>query len=206
MTRSHEIDALLERLAQTLRGRVRQQGAPADHPAVPAAVLVLLVPRGDDLALVLTRRPESLKTHAGQVAFPGGRKGPEDTDAVSCALRETREELGIDPAAVEVLGLLDDVFTPTGFVVTPVVGVLRVPQAYRPSPEEVAETYEVSLRELQDPARYRNAGVFVSGGVEYALHEYHCEACVVWGATARMVHQLLDVWKVVLEEDRSQDG
>lgn len=187
-------DATVEALRAALTQLERKTGAPAGHPARPSATLVLLAPGPRGPELVLTLRPPSLRAHAGQVACPGGKRNPEDVDAAACALREAAEELGIDPAAVEVLGLLDDVLTPTGFLVTPVVAWQRRAVAYHPNPAEVAEVFTVPVAHLRDPATYRTQGSLAYGGLDYALHEYHYEGHVIWGATARMVHQLLQLW------------
>jgi 8-oxo-dGTP pyrophosphatase MutT (NUDIX family) len=187
-------EALVDALRATLAGRTRNAGAPPGHPARPSSILVLLVPGPRGPELVLTQRSSSLRGHAGQVACPGGKRSAEDAGAVACALREASEELGLDPGAVEVLGLLDDVLTPTGFLMTPVVAWQRRAVAYRPNPDEVAEVFTVPIAHLRDPASYRSQGSLAHGGIDYALHEYHYEGHVIWGATARMVHQLLQLW------------
>jgi len=105
-------------------------------------------------------------------------------------LRESQEELGIDPATVMTLGHLDDVFTPSGFVITPVVGWLREPAPFQPDAREVDEFFEVTLAELQDPSCFHDAGVEVHDGRTYTLPEYHVTGRVIWGATARMVQIL----------------
>ncbi|MBI5478336.1 MAG: CoA pyrophosphatase [Deltaproteobacteria bacterium] len=188
------LDATVAALRATLAARARKVGAPPGHPAHPAATLVLLQPGPGGPALVFTRRPQALRSHAGQISFPGGQRSAADADAAACALREAAEELGLDPATVEVLGLLDDVLTPTGFLVTPVVACLRSAVEYRPSPAEVAEVFAVPVARLRDPVTYRSSGSLAYGGVDYALHEYHYEGRVIWGVTARMVHQLLERW------------
>src|SRR5260370_882378 len=124
-----------------------------------SAVLVPIVVEPDASArLLFTVRPADMSKHAGQIAFPGGKRDPGDADLAATALREAAEELGIEPAAVEVLGLLDDVPTPTGFVITPVVARLLGPLELRPSAREVAEVFAVPLDELRDPTRYKSEG------------------------------------------------
>jgi 8-oxo-dGTP pyrophosphatase MutT (NUDIX family) len=188
------LDASVAALRATLASRARRAGAPPGHPAHPSATLVLLTPGPEGPALVFTRRVAALHSHAGQVSFPGGKLGADDPDATACALRETAEELGIDPAAVEVVGLLDDVLTPTGFLITPVVARARHALEYRPNPAEVAAVFTVPVARLRDPATYLSQGSLLHAGVDYALHEYHYEGHVIWGATARMVCQLLELW------------
>jgi 8-oxo-dGTP pyrophosphatase MutT (NUDIX family) len=167
-----------------------------------SAVLALLIAHesdaGDDAhvedaRLVFTVRRADLRQHAGQISFPGGRRDPGDADLAETALRETEEELGIARERVQVLGLLDDVPTPSHYVITPVVGLARAPLPFEPHDGEVAAVFEVSLHMLADPARYHDAGRRTWEGVEYVLHEYQIDAHRVWGATARMVYQLLEL-------------
>jgi len=154
-------------------------------------VLVPLVQRGRGFTLVFTARPAGMPTHGGQISMPGGKRDAQDADLRATALREAAEELGIDPAAVDVLGVLDDVATPLGFVITPVVGWLDDPPPFRPHAREVEGVLELNLETLA--ASYRDAGERVVAGRTYRLHEYHAGDRVIWGATARMVHQLLDL-------------
>lgn len=172
--------ATRERLALTLDG------------FAPAAVLVPWVTEpGKPDRLLFTERRHDLSTHAGQIAFPGGKRDEVDTDSAATAVRETSEELGVAPVDVEVLGLLDDVPTPTRFVITPVVARLRGPLTLRPSPGEVASIFYTEVNELADPRRYSANGSRSFLGITYDMHEYRWEPHRIWGATARMVHQLL---------------
>jgi 8-oxo-dGTP pyrophosphatase MutT (NUDIX family) len=160
----------------------------------PAAVLVPVVRQpGQPDRLLFTERRHDLSTHAGQIAFPGGKRDAVDTDLSATAIRETTEELGIEPAAVEVLGLLDDVPTPTRFVITPVVALLRGPLELVPNPAEVASVFAAELAAIAEPARYHHNGSRTFLGITYAMHEYRWEPHRIWGATARMVHQLLSL-------------
>lgn len=157
-----------------------------------SAVLVPLVTDGDGRdRLLFTVRRADLPTHAGQISFPGGKRDPNDQDLASTAIREAAEELGLPPARVDVLGLLDDVPTPTGFIITPVVGRIEGPLALTPSAREVAEAFAAPLDELAVPGCYRHEGTRSFLGVTYDMHEYQFGAHRIWGATARMVHQIL---------------
>jgi 8-oxo-dGTP pyrophosphatase MutT (NUDIX family) len=156
-----------------------------------AAVLVPFIQRGENVSLLFTVRSHKLPLHAGQISFPGGQPERGEQCARETALRESQEELGIDPATVVVLGHLDDVATPSGFLITPVVGWLHEPARFRPDAREVDELFEVALTELRDPAHFRDAGVAEHDGRSYDLPEYHVAGRVVWGATARMVQILL---------------
>lgn len=158
----------------------------------PAAVLVPLVERADGMTVLLTRRTDHLHHHAGQISFPGGRLEQDDASAIACALREAEEETGLAPAAVEVLGTLDDYVTITRFAVTPVVGVVTPPFDLRPDPFEVAEVFEVPLAFVLDPANHQKVERTINGQLRpyYAIpyQEYY-----IWGATAGMLINLSHV-------------
>jgi 8-oxo-dGTP pyrophosphatase MutT (NUDIX family) len=179
-------------LRQRLRSRPRQK---LDLPGFrESAVLVPMVVEPDaPCRLLFTVRQAALSSHAGQISFPGGKRDPEDVDAPATAIRETAEELGIAPAAVEVLGLLDDVPTPTQFVITPVVARVQGPLVLAPSVDEVAAVFACELDELRQPDRYANGGTRTFLGVAYSMHEYHWEQHRIWGATARILHQLFSL-------------
>jgi 8-oxo-dGTP pyrophosphatase MutT (NUDIX family) len=183
---SFSAEALRSLLLRRPRARVQLDGF------AESAVLVPIVdePPQPERLLFTVRRAD-LPTHAGQISFPGGKRDAGDVDLPSTAVRETREELGVVPAAVEVLGMLDDVPTPTGFVITPVVARLRGPLALQPSASEVASVFAAELSLLADPARHRIDGERSWLGVHYEMHEYRWGEHRIWGATARMVHQLL---------------
>jgi 8-oxo-dGTP pyrophosphatase MutT (NUDIX family) len=157
----------------------------------PAAVLVPLVERGSCVNVVFTRRASGLRRHGGQVAFPGGRVDPGDASLAHAALREAHEEIGLDPAAVELIGALDTHETVTQFSVTPYVG--RVMRSFAPvrDPVEVAEVFEVPLAFLLDPGNLQVHRRRWQGGwrryyaIPYGPH-------YIWGATARMVKSLAD--------------
>jgi len=162
-----------------------------DRPLRPASVLVPLVERGAGLNLILTRRAARLTHHPGQVAFPGGKQDPTDASALAAALREAEEEIGLDPAGVQVLGALDLHETVTFFNVAPFVGV--VPSGFRPvsDPAEVAEVFEVPLDFALDPANLQIHHRPWQGqwrayyAIPYGPH-------YIWGATARMLKALGD--------------
>lgn len=159
-----------------------------------SAVLVpIVVEEGAPERLIFTVRDGSLRAHAGQVAFPGGARDATDVGLEACALREAEEELGIAADGVRVLGLLDDVPTPTGFVITPVVGTVRGPIALAPSVVEVAATFAVAIAELADPLRHSQDASREWLGVTYEMHQYQWQQWQIWGATARIVHQLLEL-------------
>jgi 8-oxo-dGTP pyrophosphatase MutT (NUDIX family) len=159
-----------------------------DQAATPAAVLVPVVLHAE-LTLLFTQRTAHLKSHAGQVSFPGGRAEPGDPSAEFTALREAEEEIGLPARSVEVLARLPDYRTRTGFRVTPVVGLVRPPLALAPDPREVDEVFEVPLAFLLDPAnQQRRTREFQGASVGYYVFEY--QRRVIWGATAGMLVNL----------------
>ena len=150
--------ALRERFAQPPQWTpefVRERPL-AGRPASPAAVLVPLVLREDHLSLLLTQRGSQLSNHSGQIAFPGGRQDASDRDAVHTALREAQEEVGLAPDHVEVLGTLPTYVTGSGFIITPVVALVRPGFDLQPNPHEVADVFEVPLPFLMNPAHHRH--------------------------------------------------
>lgn len=161
-------------------------GVPPGAP-VPAAVLVPVVARPEP-GLLLTLRTAGLRTHAGQIAFPGGRVDPGE-DAVAAALREAWEEIGLDPAAVEVLGTGDPYRTITGFAVTPVIALVRpgVPLVARD--EEVADIFEAPFGFVTDPRNHALRFAEVAGRSR-RFYEIQWRDRRIWGATAAMIVNL----------------
>jgi len=188
-----ELERLRTVLAAHTPGRV---SLPADLGTFrAAAVLVPVVPRGGQLHLLFTQRHADLRTHSGQISFPGGKVDDSDLDAAHTALREADEELGIERETVHVIGELGQVPTPTGYLITPVVGViLPAPARWRPSESEVAEAFEVPLATLRDPALVEDRGEVTRWGYTWRTCAYKPDGRNIWGATARMVHELLALW------------
>lgn len=160
-----------------------------DPALCPAAVLVPLVERGGSLNLILTRRTEHLRDHAGQISFPGGRIEAHDADPVAAALREAEEEIGLGRDAVELLGKLPAYCTGTGYCVEPVVGLVDQRAVLRPQPEEVAEIFEVPLAFVLDTRNHR-PHVIVREGREHHLWAMPYGEHFIWGATAGMLREL----------------
>lgn len=155
----------------------------------PAAVLVPVIARPDGATVLLTRRSDSLASHTGQIAFPGGRLDPGET-AERAALREAWEEVALDPARVEVMGMGDAYETVTGFIVTPVVGWLSEPPVVVPSPAEVAEVFEAPWDFLMDPANHRRDFYDPESGPRRWFWAMPWEERYIWGATAAIVRAL----------------
>ncbi|HYD28263.1 CoA pyrophosphatase [Brevundimonas sp.] len=193
-------ERLIERLAPA--STWRPDGAPArsdfdlnpDAPRPrrtlrPAAVLVPIIARPDGATVLMTRRSDSLASHTGQIAFPGGRLDPGET-AGQAALREAWEEVALDPSAVEVLGVGDGYETVTGFMVTPVVGWLAEPPVVSPSPDEVAEVFEAPWDFLMDPANHRREFHDPESGPRRWFWAMPWRERYIWGATAAIVRAL----------------
>ncbi len=181
--------------ASTVRERLSQR-SPESAPSKglqPSAVLVPLVPGPEGLELILTLRPTTLASHAGQVSFPGGRVDPADgDDRWATALREAHEEIDLDPEAVEPLGRLDDYPTITRYHVTPWVGLVDPAARLTPFPSEVADLFRVPLAHLADPERRRTMRLSRREHHE-RVHFYLVRPHTVWGVTAAIVTHLLEV-------------
>ncbi len=158
----------------------------ADREIRPAAVLVPVVQRDDGLTVLFTRRTSHLHDHAGQISFPGGRTEPGDGSPRATALRETAEEIGLDPGRVEILGHLADYTTVTGYRVTPVVGLVASPFELTLDDFEVAEAFEVPLAFLLDPANHQR-NLLMHDGRERHYYAMPYGPYYIWGATAGML-------------------
>ena len=167
------------------------QGIDAERAAARrrAGVLVPIVARPDELTMLFTRRTAHLRNHSGQIAFPGGGAEPGDASVEVTALREAHEEIGLEPARVEVLGRLSDYHTRTDFRITPVVGLVAPPFELRLDAHEVDEAFEVPLSFLLDPANHlRHQREFQGRTVPFYAIPYR--DYYIWGATAGMLINL----------------
>ena len=183
------IDRLRDALTQPpvlppLEGDLPEERALA---SVPAAVLVGITDRPDP-GVILTVRREHMRTHAGQVAFPGGRIDPGE-DSVEAALREAWEELGLDPGAAEIVGAIDPYRTVTGYVVTPVLAVVQPDQPLSPHEHEVADWFEAPLAFVLDPSNQQYKSALFQGR-ERHYYEIMWGERRIWGATASMIVNL----------------
>lgn len=161
-------------------------------PLKPAAVLVLFVDRDEGLSLIFTQRTAHLAHHAGQISFPGGHIEPGDGGPVETALRETEEEIGLDRRHVDVIGRLETYVTRTGFVVTPVAGIVTPPFALAPDAYEVQEVFEVPLSHFLDPANHHRCSAEFEGVVRY-FYAMPYQDYFIWGATAGMLMNLYEI-------------
>jgi 8-oxo-dGTP pyrophosphatase MutT (NUDIX family) len=181
-------EALLERQERTI------------HPAhaTPASVLIPLVDRDGEAYVWLIRRTQAMRRHSGQVAFPGGKRDHTDESALAAALRETEEELGFPRDRVEVHGRLDDLETITGFIVSPFVGWLREDLPARPSAVEIARAFCVPLAAFVHAEP--RARPFRGRGMTRIAPSYEVDGELVWGATARIMMNLVAVVREVLNK------
>jgi 8-oxo-dGTP pyrophosphatase MutT (NUDIX family) len=176
---------------------IKTEGRFTERPPAPASVLIALV-QHPEITVLLTQRTDHLTDHAGQISFPGGRAEPEDVDAAATALREANEEIGLQESFVDVLGAMPTYTTGTGFIVTPVVSLVRPGFVVLADPFEVAEVFEVPLAFLMNPANHRRHAVEVNGvhreflsipwdGVDAVGQP---RRYFIWGATAAMLRNL----------------
>ena len=157
-------------------------------PIIAAAVLVAVTDRPEP-GVILTQRTDTLRQHAGQVAFPGGRVDAGDADVVAAALREADEEIALDPGKVSVIGTADRYRTGTGFEITPVLGIVAPDIRYRPSEAEVASVFEVPLAYLFDPRNHLRASAQWKGRTRH-FYEIVWRDRRIWGATAALIVNL----------------
>jgi 8-oxo-dGTP pyrophosphatase MutT (NUDIX family) len=183
---------LADRLRAALSSSPRDPPVAGDLPElranahIPAAVLIAITER--DPGAILTVRREHLRTHAGQVAFPGGRIDPGE-DATAAALREAHEELLLEPAAVELVGSIEPYRTATGYVITPVIGVIPPDLPLIPHEHEVADWFEGPLTHLLDPANQQLRSALFQGRTRH-YYEIFWNERRIWGATAAMIVNL----------------
>ena len=198
------VDEIVQRVGE--RSRLLSSGLPVSKPPLgsdfslngviptptsfrPAAVLVPLVRREPVITVLLTQRTEDMPSHAGQIAFPGGRKQQEDADARATALRETEEEVGISRTFVQVIGAVDPYRTGTGYEITPVVGIVTPGFTIHADPREVADVFEVPLSHFLDAQNHRvDSRVFQ--GRERRFYAMPYGDRYIWGATAGMLKNL----------------
>jgi 8-oxo-dGTP pyrophosphatase MutT (NUDIX family) len=164
-----------------------------DKKFKPAAVLVPLFSDGNELQILLTRRSEKVFHHQGQISFPGGQPHKEDPDLLHTALRESWEEIGLKPEDVQIVGELDDTPTITsGFMITPFVGVIPYPYSFNLNLLETTGVFNIPISTLMENSAYREEAVDSNGVVQQA---YLFQGNTIWGATARIIKQLLDMIK-----------
>lgn len=176
----------------------RQQRRVPFSMALPASVLIPLVDRGGEVFVWLIKRTETMSSHRGQIAFPGGKRDPEDRSSMITAVRETHEELGFAPEHLEVHGRLDDVPTTTGFVITPWIAWLREDLAPVPSEAEIARAFAVPLSSFV----WERPQFFRGKGLTRIVPSWLVDGEVVWGATGRIMGTFVELVRDVMKRHR----
>lgn len=157
----------------------------------PAAVLVPLVERPAGMTVLLTQRATTLKDHAGQISFPGGRMEESDASMIETAQRETEEEIGLAREHIEILGRMPDYLTGTGYKMAPVVGLVTPPFELKPDPREVAEVFEVPLAFLMDGVNHQRRVIELpKQSVSRTFYAIQYQHYFIWGATAAILRNL----------------
>lgn len=162
------------------------------HNALRKAAVLIPITRLDsdnDSHIVLTVRSENLRSHAGQISLPGGTRDAEDSDDIATALRESEEEIGLPASQVEVIGKLGDMALPSGFHITPIVGLIQPGLTFTPALEEVADIFQAPLDLVLDPNAYK-ASFMTFNDIERKILELHHEDYRIWGATAAILYHL----------------
>ena len=161
-------------------------------PFARAAVLVPLFKKGEDCHIIFTKRSDNVRYHKGEISFPGGVFDEKDLELQRTALRETFEEVGLKESDVQIIGVLDDIITVTQFIVTPFVGSFSYPYSFKLSSIEIAELIEVPLSALLDEGCFSEREIVRGTGKE-VVYAYQYENHTIWGATARILKQFLDL-------------
>lgn len=179
---------MMEALRRQLAER---RGRRTDRPGlVPSAVLVPILVGADGISVLFTKRSEALNHHRGQISFPGGKWSADDPTLLDTALREADEEVGLDPRDVEVLGELDEVWTPTGFTIQPYVGLVRAPYAFRVNPDEIDRLIVVPWDRIPVAGAF-DCDLKWINGEPLEICRFVVDDDVIWGATARITRNLM---------------
>lgn len=171
--------------------RLRDPGSVEQLQLRNAAVLIAVVERAGQACMIMTQRTRNLRSHSGQVAFPGGQIDAEDESVVAAALRETHEEIGVEREAFEVIGRMPDYVTATGYQIAPVLAVASPGIRYQINPDEVAAAFEVPLGFLMDPRNHKQEST-IWQGVEHQYWTMPYGNRYIWGVTARLIRAIYE--------------
>jgi 8-oxo-dGTP pyrophosphatase MutT (NUDIX family) len=184
--------AMEQKLKEVLSRRRKQRIT--DAGLVPSAVLLPIYCRQGKYCILFTQRTERMKEHKGQISFPGGARQEGDKTLLDTALRESAEEIGLVPDEVEVLGELDDALTATSnYVISPFVGLIPWPYQFKLDGWEIEEIIEVPILALMDKKSWREEAETIKGRT-VTSYFYHYQGKIIWGATARILHQFLEIF------------
>jgi len=186
-----QTDGFIDTIGRLLSARSKK--SLEDNSLRPAAVLVLVYPKNGEHSILLNKRSQTVEHHKGEISFPGGAQDPEDRDFLETALRETHEEVGVDPGDVTVLGELDDVVTRSHYGVRVFVGTLPYPYPFTPSRREIDRLIEVPIPHLMDPANQREE-IRWQEGRPTKTYSYVYGEHIIFGATARIIQQFLETF------------
>ena len=186
----NRVENLAERIQAILSARQRKVIRADD--LTPAAILLPLFRKEKGYHILLTKRTDRVKTHKGEISFPGGVYDQEDRTLETTALRESFEEIGLREKDVEVFGCLDDVETLTKYMIRPFVGIFPYPYPFVVNREEIEEIIEVPLQSLLRKDRFEKKRIPFEGG-ERIIYTYRYRGHLIWGATARILKQFLDL-------------
>jgi len=182
-----------QRIIKALSQTKKQNIILTNAPLAPAAVILPLYQKDGEYHILFTKRTENLEYHKGQICFPGGARDEEDKSLEDTALRETFEEIGVRPQDVEILGQLDNMGTvSSSFLITPFVGLIPYPYEFVVNPYEIEEVVEVPISALLDKNNYREE-FQTHQGKNHLVCFYQYQGKVIWGATARILKQFLDL-------------
>jgi len=196
---------MLQKLKKTLTQRqqsesFKKQDSDYDTSRISSAVIVPVYFKNGEYHILFTKRTETLRHHTGQISFPGGTREPSDKTLLDTALRECREEIGLDPGDVEILGEFEHFPTlETRFVIKPFIASIPCPYEFRIDPVEVDYLIEAPISVLLDKHNLRRETETLDGS-PISTYFYNCDGKIIWGATARILTQFLDIYSEISKE------